>query len=133
VGKDLLPFYHYKIRFQEDIWEPLPRTQPKPREEWVLEDSFLSYTSQVRWTEPLYRSLYTSMVAAKYAPHIRQDAINLAKRILEAVDGLRLRWIIDPDGQQLEPCNRVMENVLSSEGPSTYLIGFWRGRVENLW
>jgi len=130
---DLMAYYHYIIDLEDDTWRPAPKTEMKPREEWRFGCSFQAYTSQVLWSEPMYRTLYTCMTAIDHAPGIADEALTLAKRIMDVVDGLHLLWIYDPEGDQLSKYDKFMNNILSSEGPSTFLTAFWRGRVSGLW
>lgn len=130
---DLTAYYHYAVNLDDDTWEPLPKTEMKPREEWRFSCSFQAYTSHVLWLEPFYRSLYTSMAAIDHAPGIADEALALAQRMMDAVDAVHMRWIYDPDGDQLSKYDKFMDNNLSSEGPSTFLIAFWRGRIRGLW
>ena len=128
-----MAYYHYIINIEEDTWRPAPKTEMTPREEWRFGCSFQAYTSEVLWMEPMNRTLYTCMTAIDHAPEIAVDALALAKRILDVIDGPHLLWIHDPDGDQLSKYDQFMNNILSSEGPATVLTCFWRGRVQGLW
>ena len=46
---------------------------------------------------------------------------------------IRLRHMVDPDGQQLIQEISHHGEVLSSQMPGRYLATYWRGRCENLW
>ena len=131
-GEDFLPYYWYAVDAKTDAWRPLPKTTPAAGN-WFLDDPFMSYVSQVRWVNPLTRFMYTSLVAAKRSPQVADQARQLALRIMEKIDALRLRWIIDPDGRQLLPELDYMGTVLDSEMSPTYLATYWRGRSEKLW
>ncbi|MDF2668166.1 MAG: hypothetical protein K0R67_472 [Paenibacillus sp.] len=133
IEDDLLPYYYFLVDTIRDEWRPAPRTPRLPREEWPLGHPFISYSSQARWMEPLCRFMYTSVLAAKYAKPIADEAHQLALRIMGSVDDIRIRWFYDPDGSQIIPELDYMNNVLSSEMPATYLAAFWRGRMERLW
>lgn len=133
MREDLMAYYHYIINIEDDTWRPAPKTEMTPREEWRFGCSFQAYTSEVLWMEPMNRTLYTCMTAIDHAPEIAVDALALAKRILDVIDGPHLLWIHDPDGDQLSKYDQFMNNILSSEGPATVLTCFWRGRVQGLW
>ncbi len=133
MTEDFLPFYFYIVDVKRDTWHPAPLTARLPREEWPINDPSLSYASQIRWTEPLARFMYTSVIAAKYADRIADEAKDLALKIMEHTDEIRLRWMYDPDGKQWIPELTYYNNALSSEMPATYLATFWRGRLEKLW
>ncbi len=133
MGEDLLPYYYFIVNVQKDSWRPAPRTERLPRDQWLLGQPGLSYTSQKRWMEPLCRFLITSVITAEHSDHLRQPAIALAKDIMEKVDEVRIKWQHDPDGKQIVPeCGDVKE-VLSSEMPASYLAAFWRGRGQGFW
>ncbi len=133
MREDLFGYYHYYVNLEDDTWHPAEKTEIKPRESWRFGCSFQAYTSKVLWLEPMNRTLYTCMSAIDHAPGIADAATVLAKRILDAVDSEHLRWIYDPDGNQLSKYDKSMDNCLSSEGPATVMLAFWRGRARGLW
>ena len=133
TGDDMLPYYWFAADFRQGTWRPLPSTTPVPRDEWAFGDPFFANTSQVRWCEPLARSLITSVIACDLAPAIAVAAQQEAQRIMNAIDETRLHWIVDPDGRQLLPETRYYGECLSSEMPSSFLAGYLRGRLEGLW
>lgn len=133
IEEDLLPYYFFIVDVNKGTWRPAPRTKVLPKEDRPLGHPFLSYTSQVRWMEPLCRFMFTSVLGAKHALPIKENAQGLALRIMESVDETRMRWMHDPDGEQVIRELSYMTNVLSSEMPATYLATYWRGRLEQLW
>ena len=133
MGDDLLPYYYFIVDVEKDTWRPAPRTKRLPRNQWLLGQPGLSYTSQKRWMEPLSRFLVTSGITADYSTAMRQPAINLARRIMESVDAVRIKWQHDPDGNQIVADNAEIKEVLSSEMPASYLATFWRGRIQGYW
>lgn len=133
MGEDLLPYYYFIVDVEKDTWRPAPRTDPLPRDQWLLGQPGLSHTSQRRWMEPLCRFLVTSVITAEYSSTLRQPAIDLARRIMESVDAVRIKWQHDPDGNQIEANRADTKEVLSSEMPASYLAAFWRGRARGYW
>ncbi|MDF2668167.1 MAG: hypothetical protein K0R67_473 [Paenibacillus sp.] len=133
IGDDLLPYYYFIYNAHTGEWRPAPVTNRLSEAERPLGKPFFSYTSQVRWMEPLSRFMAVSLIAALHAPSIAEEAKQLALTIMDKVDDIRIRWMYDPDGKQLIPQLSHMDNVLSSEMPATYLATFWRGRCEGLW
>ena len=91
VGDDLLPYYFFLLNLKTGAWRPAPRTPRLPRTEWFLSQPHLSNTNGKRWTEPLSRTLVTSVLAGVHAPRIAAPARSLARRILETIDATRLR------------------------------------------
>jgi len=73
------------------------------------------------------------MSAIDYAPGIADQAQGLARKILDVIDDKHLLWVYDPDGDQLSKYDKFMDNCLSSEGPATAMLAFWRGRTRGLW
>ncbi|HEY8667573.1 MAG TPA: hypothetical protein VIL86_12975 [Tepidisphaeraceae bacterium] len=130
-GEDFLPYYWYAVDAKNDTWRPLPKTIPI-KEGVLFGDPFMSYLSQIRWTSPLTRFMYTSVVAAKRSPAVAADAKALAVRIMEKIDQRRLRWMVDPDAQQLIPEISYMGEVLDSELSPTYIATYWRGKMEGI-
>jgi len=133
MREDLFAYYHYYVNLEDDTWRPAEKTEMKPRKDWRFGCSFQAYTSRVLWLEPMNRALYTCMSAIDHAPRIADQALALAKRILDAVDAEHLRWFYDPEGDQLSEYDKFMDNCLSSEGPATVMLAFWRGRMRELW
>ncbi|MDX2455303.1 hypothetical protein [Desulfosarcina sp.] len=133
MGEDLLPFYFFIVDVEKDTWRPAPRTKRLPRDQWLLGQPGLSYTSQRRWMEPLCRFLVTSVIAAEHSTAVRQPAIDLARRIMESIDAVRIKWQHDPDGNQIVAATGEVKEVLSSEMPASYLAAFWRGRIRGYW
>ena len=97
-------------------------------------DDFYSgaYLSDVCHSELAYRVGYNSLALALCCPDDNAPR-ELALEILERTDGARLRWMIDPDGQQLLPPYRYMAGLLSSESPGLFLTTYWKGRWNQLW
>ena len=83
--------------------------------------------------EPLCRFLVTSVITAEYSSDQRSAAIDLAQRIMQSVDAVRIKWQHDPDGQQIVADNADVKEALSSEMPASYLATFWRGRKRGFW
>ena len=83
--------------------------------------------------EPLSRFMVTSVITAEYSTSMADPAIDLAKRMLEKVDDVRIKWQHDPDGKQIIPEHGDVKEVLSSEMPASYLATFWRGRKQGYW
>ncbi len=133
IDEDLLPYYYFIINVEKDTWRPAPRTKRLPRDQWLLGQPGLSYTSQKRWMEPLCRFLVTSAITAEYSTDLHNSSIALAKRIMENVDEIRIKWQHDPDGKQIVADNAEIKNALSSEMPASYLATFWRGRKQGYW
>jgi hypothetical protein len=133
LGEDLLPYYWFAVNARTKEWRPLEKTAMLPPDKCAFGDPFMGYISQVRYTASLTRFMYISVVAAKHCRAIAKDARGLAMRIMEKIDRTRLKWMIDPDGQQLIPELRYMGQVLDSELAPTYVATYWRGRLENLW
>ena len=122
MGEDLMPFYYFIVDVEKDTWRPAPRTRRLPREEWLLGQPGLSYTSQKRWMEPLCRFLVTSVITAEYSSDQRSAAIDLAQRIMQSVDAVRIKWQHDPDGQQIVADNADVKEALSSEMPAAGVV-----------
>jgi hypothetical protein len=133
MGEDLMPYYYFIVDVAQDTWRPAPRTRRLPRDQWLLGQPGLSYTSQKRWMEPLCRFLVTSVITAEYSSSLKQPAIDLARRIMEHVDAVRIKWQHDPDGNQIVADHADIKEVLSSEMPASYLYAFWRGRDLGYW
>lgn len=109
------------------------RTPRLPREQWFLSQPHLSHINSKRWNEPLARFVLTSVFAAEHDPALAPDAIALAQRIFDRLDGTRLLWQVDPDGRQIDPDLSDVRNVLSSEVPAACTAAFWRGRRFGWW
>jgi len=133
IGDDLLPYYFFIVDVEKDTWRPAPRTERLPRDQWLLGQPGLSYTSQRRWMEPLGRFLVTSVITAEHSTNMHDSPIDLAKRFLENVDDIRIKWQHDPDGRQIIPEHGDVADVLSSEIPASYLAAFWRGKIQGFW
>jgi hypothetical protein len=133
LGEDFLPYYYYIAGPEPGVWRPAQLTAQLPREEWFFGDPFLSYASQVRWFEPLSRFMATSAILAEHGGPAADEARALARRILEATDEVRIKWMHDPDGQQLRPGLEHYGQTLSSEVPATFLATYWRGRRAGWW
>jgi len=133
MDDDLLPYYFFIVDIEKDTWRPAPTTPKLPRDKWLMGKASLSYTSKKRWTEPLCRFLVTSVITAEYSKELNTPSIDLAKRIMESVDEIRIKWQHDPDGKQIYPGNADLKSVLSSEMPASYLAAFWRGRKQGYW
>jgi len=133
TGEDLLPYYFFIVDVEKDTWRPAPRTERLPRDQWLLGQPGLSYTSQRRWCDPLARFLVTSVITAEHSPTMHDSSSNLAKRMMESIDEVRITWQHDPDGKQIIPEDADVKNVLSSEIPGSYLATFWRGRIQGYW
>ncbi len=133
TGEDMLPYYWFAADFLNGTWRPLPSTEQLPPEKWVFGDPAFSRVSQVRWNEPLARSIVTSVIACRNAPAVAERAGAMARRIIEAMDETRLHWVVDPDGEQLLPSVRYYGQCLSSEMGASFLAAYWRGRKDNLW
>jgi len=133
TGGDLLPYYWVAADFLNGTWHPLPTTPLLPREQWAFGDPFMGCVSQVRWNEPLARSIVTSVIACRHAPAVAERARELARRIIGALDETRLHWMVDPDGKQLPPEIRYYGQCLSSEMGASFLAAYWRGRRDGLW
>ncbi len=133
IGEDVLPYYWIAADFRHGTWRPLPATEPVPREQWPFGDPFFANVSQIRWFEPLARSMVTSVIAHRHAPAIADAALRQARHLLEAVDATRLLWLFDPDGKQLLPEITYYGHCLSSEMPASFLATYWRGRLDGLW
>lgn len=133
TGDDLLPYYWFAADFLNGTWRPLPSTPMLPREKWAFGDPFFGCISQVRWNEPLARSIVTSVIACRHAPAVAERARELARRIIGALDETRLHWMVDPDGQQLPPEIRYYGQCLSSEMGASFLAAYWRGCRDGLW
>ena len=128
-----MPYYYFIVDVEKDTWRPAPRTRRLPRDQWILGQPGLSYTSQKRWMEPLCRFLVTSVITAEHSAPMRDASIGLAKRIMEHVDEVRIKWQHDPDGKQIVADNADIKSALSSEMPASYLATFWRGRRQGYW
>jgi len=133
IGADLAPYYWYAYNAVTDGWRSLPLTPLLPKDEWEFEDRFSGYLSEIRWCEPLSRSMQAAEVAYIYAENEKKaEAKGLALKILNAIDETRMRWMFDFDGKQLQPELRHMYDILSSEVPSTWLATYWRGRLTGM-
>ena len=130
---DLFAYYDYYVNLEDDTWRPAEKTEPKPRDQWRFGCCYQSYTSRSLWLEPMNRTLYTCMSAIDYAPGIADQAQELARKILDVIDDKHLLWVYDPQGYQLSKYDKFMEHCLSSEGPATVMLAFWRGRTRGLW
>ncbi|MBM3264039.1 MAG: hypothetical protein FJY97_11525 [candidate division Zixibacteria bacterium] len=128
-----MPYYWIAADFRKGVWRPLPSTEPVSRDEWPFGDPFFARTSQIRWFEPLARSMVTSVIAHRHVPKIAGETIAQARRLLDAVDATRLLWFFDPDGRQLLPEVAYYGHCLSSEMPASFLATYWRGRRDGLW
>ncbi|RKX34353.1 MAG: hypothetical protein DRP71_07325 [Verrucomicrobia bacterium] len=133
MDEDLMPYYYFIVDVEKDTWRPAPRTKRLPRDQWILGQPGLSYTSRKRWMEPLARFLVTSVITAEHSTSMHAPSIELAKRIMENVDEIRIKWQHDPDEKQIVPDNADIKSVLSSEVPASYLATFWRGRRQGYW
>ena len=133
TGEDMLPYYWFAADFLNNTWRPLPNTPMLPRERWAFGDPFMGCINQVRETEPLARSIVTSVIAGRHAPAVAERAIGMARRIMDVLDETRLHWMVDPDGKQLPPEIRYYGQCLSSEMGASFLAAYWRGRKEGWW
>ncbi|MBT3273471.1 MAG: hypothetical protein HN368_09965 [Spirochaetales bacterium] len=133
MGEDLLPYYFFFVDSRTGAWRRAPKTPHLPRDQWFLGQPGLSHTSGKRWTEPLARFMITSALAGIFCPVIAPDAVSLAGRLLDVIDGQRMRWQIDPDGKQLDPDQSDVRDVLSSEIPASFCITYWMGREQEWW
>ena len=130
---DLFAYYDYYVNLEDDTWRPAEKTEPKPRDQWRFGCCYQSYTSRCLWLEPMNRTLYTCMSAIEHAPGIADQAKALARKILDVIDDKHLLWVYDPDRDQLSKYDVFMHDCLSSEGPATVMLAFWRGRAQELW
>jgi len=125
VREDLMSYYWFAVDLVHDTWRPLPKTEILPRDQWLWGDPFTSYISQVRWMDPLARTLITSSIAAEHCPEVSEEAEKLTDRILANLTPNHLRWLYDPDGTQLMPEIDYYGKCLSSEVPSAVLGAYW--------
>jgi hypothetical protein len=133
IGDDLLPHYFFIVNLETGAWRPAPRTPRLPRDQWFLSQPHLSHINQKRWTEPLARFLFASVLAAGHDPDLAPAARALAERIFTRIDATAMCWQVDPDGKQIDPDLSDVRNVLSSEMPATFVATFWRGRRLGWW
>jgi hypothetical protein len=134
TGMDANFLFHYwkEINTRTGAWRPTGLRVP-PDLHRTAQNLFTKYQSDVCHGEVGYRVGYNSLVAALGCPEVAGEASRWLREILDRTDGNRLRWMIDPDGQQLLPPLRWMACLLSSESPYLYLITYWRGRRNGLW
>ncbi len=133
TGDDMLPYYWFAADFLKGTWRPLPNTPMLPPESWAFGDPFMGSINQVRWAEPLARSIVTSVIACRHAPGVAERAGAMVRRIIETLDETRLHWMVDPDGKQLPPEIAYYGQSLSSEMGASFLAAYWRGRKDGLW
>ena len=132
LGMDTDGYQHYwiDIDVRNGTWQP---TGIRPIEKPPFPGTFGSYYSDVRWNDQLYRILTGAFTVVEHCPELRAPTLVWIRDLMAKTNGQRLRWMVDPDGQQLKPDIRWMECQLSSEAPFHYLTAYWRGRTEGFW
>jgi len=130
VGEDCAPFYWYAINIRTGQWRSMPLTPLLPREEWPYAEKFEGYLSQIR-----YFSLASFGQAAEitYLSNTdtkrKDEARLLAMKILNSLDGTRMRVFYDFDGEQLLPDLRHLYNMFYGNSVNLYLATYWRGKL----
>lgn len=132
LGMDADGYQHYwiDIDVRNGTWRP---TGIRPIEKPPFPGTFGEYYSDVRWNDQLYRILTGAFTVVAHCPELREPTRGWIKDLMAKTNGRRLRWMVDPDGQQLKPDIRWMECMLSSEAPFHYLTTYWRGRKAGWW
>jgi hypothetical protein len=91
--------------------------------------NFLTYASKIAWGDPAARLADLGVLAHQLAPGFSPGALSLSKTMLSKLDDQRLKWFIDPDGQQLMPEDAWLAYVMSSEAPAFTSLTYWRARA----
>lgn len=131
LEEDGLPFYWSQTDLETGKCYPLirPRISTNVKDYVVDFDwNFCAYTSKLRWGDNAACLLDTALLAHHYAPGFSPGALTMARTMLAKLDGNRLRWMIDPDGQQLMPEDRWIGDTLSSQTPVFTVLTYWRAR-----
>ncbi|MBI4028378.1 MAG: hypothetical protein HY360_25560 [Verrucomicrobia bacterium] len=68
------------------------------------------------------------MLLAEAAPWMRGPARGHLTRVLNQVDLPHLVWMIDPDGNQVQPVHRHWLDSLTAKGIAPWLAAYWAGR-----
>ena len=89
--------------------------------------NFFAYASGFYWTEDGALMTDIALLAHRHAPGFSPGALSLCKAMLWRLDDARMRYMIDPDGEQLMPSERWMCNCLPSATVMAVLT-YWRAR-----
>lgn len=132
LGMDGEGSQHYwiDIDVRNGTWRP---TGIRPIEHPPMGGTFMSYYSDVRWNDQLYRIMTGAFTVVEHSPEAGESARGWITDLMAKTNGRRLRWMTDPDGRQLKPDIRWQECILSSEAPFHYLSTYWRGRKAGWW
>jgi hypothetical protein len=90
------------------------------------------YDGNLCWQDGPARIPDTAVMAYHHAPEFCPGSLSLAKSMLARLDDDRLRWMIDPDGDQLEPEEEPIKYVLSSDVPGFSVLAYWRAQSYNI-
>lgn len=130
---DLLHLYWVQIDVERNQWFPVQmKSTPQSREKPMYNWSLYSYLSEYCWGDTASRVPLVALMSHLWASEFCPGALTLCKRMLRVLDNRRLHWMIDPDGEQLEPTEKWITQVLSSDAPAMSCLTYWLARSYGL-
>jgi hypothetical protein len=119
--------YWISIDVKNRTWKNTGRTEVKPlngEEKGVGAMIFFRYYSNVKYAPTLYRYFYSAVVIWEFCPELKVEAANKIVGLAKATNGEKLRWMFDPDGNQLHEANKDYHCTCDSEAPFLYLATY---------
>lgn len=127
LREDLLTLMVIQTDLERDTWHPIRKPAKAP--------GTLAYEtdlSEICWGDFASRVIDAAVIGHQHSPDYCAGAQLLAKRMFAALDERRLRWMIDPDGEQCEPAKKWILHFLSSDVPSFACLAYWRARLHGI-
>lgn len=90
--------------------------------------NFFAYAGKFYWTENAAFLIDTAMLANHLAPQFSPGALSLAMTMLTKLDDARMKYMVDPDGEQLMASEKWLCDCLPS-ATVMYSLAYWRARA----
>jgi hypothetical protein len=130
---DLLMPYWVQVDLDRGLVLPVHASAtPQSRENPMFGWSLYAYLSEFCYGDHASRIPHVAVMAHLWAREFCPGALNLAKRMLRALDDTRLKWFVDSDGEQFEPSEYWLRDVLSSDAPAMTCLTYWFARAHGL-